>query len=197
MRGSYTHHVAPQAGNTPAQEPDKTRFVVLDQKKDLGWWIGTAIVPVLALAIAIVSVVFQHLDQDHADQVAQSALALASKADAATVSFASVPNEPTQFTIQNREDNPITSVYIQPNASRASLVPVGVIKGCQGIPVTLPSAKAPVMYFKDANGQGWEEAVNGVTEPFAPPSSLILILPSVDISTRLPLEGPPQTLTGC
>jgi type II secretory pathway pseudopilin PulG len=199
--------VAPQAGGTPADQPANINVIVPEPKRDFGWWlttIGTVVVPVLALVLAIVSLVYQNEANQRANQTAQAAnktaqeaLALSVRAGASSVAFSTIPNQTSQFEIDNREDDPITSVYIQPTAARDSLDSLGSIAGCRGFTISLPSATAPVMYFKDANGQGWEEPANGTAEPFADPSTFLLLLPASDISARLPAEGPPQVLTGC
>jgi hypothetical protein len=206
--------VAPEAGGTPENAPADSNVTSSQSQRDFGWWlttIGTVFVPVLALALAIISVVFQDQATQQANRTAQqanqiaqsalktaqSALTLANRTDAASVSFSGVPHAPTQFTIDNRENNPINAVYIQPAASRDSLDFLGSITGCRGFTITLPGAAAPVMYFKDANGQSWEEQVNGVAEPAADLSSFLDIIPSSAISNHPLAEGPPQLLSGC
>jgi hypothetical protein len=211
---SYTHLVAPEAGDPPTDGSANNHGTSPQTKRDFGWWlttIGTVFVPVLALVLAIISLAYQNQATQQANRTAQqanqiaqsalktaqSALTLANRTDAASVSFSGVPHAPTQFTIDNRENNPINAVYIQPAASRGSLDPLGSITGCRGFTITLPGAAAPVMYFKDANGQSWEEQVNGVAEPAADLASFFELIPSSAISSKPPAEGPPQLLSGC
>ena len=71
MVRSYTHHVAPQAGGTPADQPANINVIVPEPKRDFGWWlttIGTVVVPVLALVLAIVSLVYQNEANQRANQ---------------------------------------------------------------------------------------------------------------------------------
>ena len=204
--------MAPEAA--PENAPANSNVTSPRPERGFGWWlttIGTVFVPVLALVLAIMSLVFQNQATQQANRTAQqanqiaqsalktaqSALTLANRTDAASVSFSAVPHAPTQFTIDNREDNPINAVYIQPAASRDSLDSLGSITGCRGFTITLPAAAAPVMYFKDANGQSWEEPVNGAAEPSADLSTFLDLLPSSAISGQHPAEGPPQLLSGC
>jgi hypothetical protein len=173
-------------------EPVKVEVVgIPPTSRDTGWWfttIGPVVVGVLALVVAIVTV----LDQHQAEQKTQTA---ANRSLASLVSFTPASGR-DQFDITNGADAQINSVLVQPAAAHRSLDRLGIIPRCTEISVTLPSASTPVMYFRDANGLGWELPVNGVAEPSAGLFAILAILPSGALSSR-PAEGPPQTLNGC
>jgi hypothetical protein len=179
-----------QERGTPANEPVKFEVVLPAQKRDVGWWfstIGPVVIAALALLVAFVSL----LDQQKADDIAQAAQTLTARTDASEVFFSSTPNVKSQFIIDNRAGTPITSVLVQPTA-HGVLDRLEPVAGCTEVTLTLGSATTPVIYFRDANGQSWEEMVNGVPEPFANPSALIFLLPAGDVSSLLSIEGPPQ-----
>jgi hypothetical protein len=199
---SATHQAEPQAATprvesqappSPPAEPIKVQVIGNPRPwRDPGWWfttVGPVVIAVLALVVAIVSVA----DQQSSVKTAEVA---AARTYASEVSFTG-PDGQSQFVIDNRADVPITLVLVQPAAHHA-LHQLAPIRGCTGITITLTSSSAPVLFFRDANGLGWELPVNGVPEPSADPSAIISLLPAAFVETAvLHPDGAPQPLQGC
>jgi len=179
----------------PAQptEPVKVEIVSAAQPgRDAGWWVttfGPVIIAALALVVAIVALVDQH----SAEQTTETA---AARTYASEVSFIADPSGPSQFEIDNNATAQITSVLVQP-APHQSLQRLGTIQACTGIAFPLRSATNPVIYFRDANGLGWQLPINGIAEPSADPSQIIDLLPLSAVSILPSTAVKPKPLHGC
>jgi hypothetical protein len=195
---SYTHPVAPEAQPAPPAEPIKVaaaepiKVDIVEPRRNASWWftaIGPVLISAAALAIAILALADQHAAEQNAQNTAARTLA-------SEVSFFSAPAGQSQFEIDNDANAQITSVLVQPYA-HGPLDSLGTIADCTGISVTLESATAPVVYFRDANGLGWELPLNGTAQLSADPSAIIALAP-VGALVTLPFPaGSAHQLQGC
>jgi hypothetical protein len=179
----------------PPGETDPVRVEVIQvpgPKKDAGWWIttvGSVFIPALALAVAFVAL----LDQHGAEQAAQAA---AARTYASQVSFFQDPPGSPAFKIENSASAPIHSVLLQ-SAVHQHLDSLGTLPPCMTFTVNLPPASSPVIYFRDANGIGWELPLGGVAQPSVDPSAILAVLPLSAVSSLSRADLNPQPVPGC
>jgi hypothetical protein len=151
--------------------------------------VGPVVIAALALVVAIGTLVDQHGAE-------QTTAAAAARTYASEVSFIPAPTGPSQFEIDNNASAQITSVLVQ-SAAHASLHQLGTIQACIGIDFPIPAASSPVIYFRDANGLGWQLPVNGVAQPSADPTQILELLPVSAVSSLPATEIKPKPLHGC
>jgi hypothetical protein len=178
---------------TPETGPVKVEVVgAPEPKRDAGWWI-TMVGPVVVAALALVVAILSILDQHVAEQTAQAA---AARTYASQVSFFQDSPGSSQFEIDNSAPAQIHSVLLQ-SVAHGSLHPLGTIPACTGTIVTLPSTSKPIIYFRDANGLGWELPIDGAAQPSVDPSAILALLPLSAVSSLPFTDLKYQPLHGC
>ena len=175
-------------------EPLKVEIVkVADPRKDAGWWattFGTVGLAAAALAVAILSLVDQHTSE-------QSAQAAAARTYASQVAFFSDPAGSPVFKIENGAAAPITAVLLLPNPHER-LDNLGTLAHCTTVTVTLSASDKPVIYFRDANGIGWELQSGGFPQQSPDPATLLELLPfSESVASLSQAALNPQPVPGC
>jgi hypothetical protein len=166
--------VPPNPQTTPETGPVKVEIVQVPPPpgptRGAGWWIttvGSVVIPALALAIAFVSLVYQH-EADRAEQ-STTARAYASQVSLVQETGSSI------FEIENLAHAPIYSVWLQP--ATHGLESLGTLPPCSISTVSLTPTSKPTIYFRDANQVGWKLTINGYLQPSVDPSSIIDLLP--------------------
>jgi hypothetical protein len=180
----------------PAQgiEPVKVEIVrVAESRKDAGWWVatfGTVVIATAALAVAILSLADQHTSE-------QAAQAAAARTYASQVAFFADPAGSSVFKIENGAPAPITSVLLLPDPHQR-LDSLGTLAHCTTVTVALSPASKPIIYFRDANGIGWELPSGGVAQQSTDPSAVLALLPVGENVSSLSLADlNPQPVPGC
>jgi hypothetical protein len=180
----------------PAQGigPVKVEIVrVAEPRKEAGWWVttfGTVVIAAAALAVAIVSLVDQHTSE-------QAAQAAAARTYASQVAFFSEPAGSSVFKIENGAPAPITSVLLLPDPHQ-HLDNIGTLAHCTTVSITLSPTSKPTIYFRDANGIGWELPAGGIAQQSADPSALLALLPiGENVSSLSQADLNPQPVPGC
>ncbi len=181
----------------PAQGPEPVKVEIVraaDPRKDVGWWI-TTIGPVLITALALVVAILSVLEQHGADQATQTA---AARTYASQVSFFPDPSGSGVFEIENSAQAAINSVLLQ-SAPHERLDSLGTLPPCRTFSVHLSSPTGPVIYFRDANGMGWELPLGGDAQPSVDPSAILAVLPfnADHVSILSGTELNPQPVPGC
>ena len=74
---------------------------------------------------------------------------------------------------------------------------LGIIPAHYGITLTLSSSNRPVIYFRDANGLGWELPINGAAEPSVDPAAILAFLPRSALSIHPSINQKSQKLPDC
>ena len=187
----YTYRVPAEAVPAPGAEPVKVEIVgTPEPKRDVRWWLTTAF-PVVISATALAVAIFSLVDQQGAEQASQTA---AARTYATQVSF--FQDSTGSYEIQNCAPAQIYSVLLQP-APHQTLDSLGIIPAHYGITLTLSSSNRPVIYFRDANGLGWELPINGAAEPSVDPAAILAFLPRSALSIHPNINQKSQKLPDC
>lgn len=117
--------------------------------------------------MAFVSVVLQH----QSNSAAQSS---ATRTYASGV-FIIQEQSSASFEIENLVRAPVYSVWLYP--APHDPLSLGTLRPCSVSSFTLAPTSKPVIYFKDANGVGWERTISGTLRQSVNPSSVASLLP--------------------